>query len=314
MNESKPTGAPVELDLEPAPCPLCTANDHTPAAQAYDRRRLASNAFQLVRCQSCSLVYQHPRVRPASIGKYYAGDYHSTLGGLRKSRREANKRQITSEFGLTTGKLLDIGCAHGGFLVEMRSHGWLVEGVEFSPEASKFCRDHHNLMVATGDLSQRPDDGTRFDLITMWAVLPHVPNPVEVVRQAAGLLKPDGVLLICVANIESWAFKIRGGAWGHLDQPRHYCMFSPQTLERLYEICALSMSRVIHDDRVESSQIVIPPIEAIQRRVSRMRPGWLRKAASKACRLLNWPLAGVLESMARARRQGGIIIASGRLR
>lgn len=301
----------VDAELEPIACPLCGEDRSTELVRANDRRCVTPKAFRLVRCGCCSLVYQNPRVRPASIGRYYAGDYYTALRSEGSQPRERRKRHIVQGIGVRVGTLLDVGCASGDFLVEMQENGWTVEGVEFSEEPARFCRDQRHLKVATGQLLDRPEDGTRFDLITMWAVLPHLPDPVPVVRHATALLRPGGVLLVCVANIESWAYRIRGGDWGHLDQPRHYCMYAPATVRRLLEGCGLSVGPVMHDERVERSQIVVPPLGTLRRLIARAPRGRFRNVATRALHFVNRPLAAPLEHLACRLGYGGVIIATG---
>lgn len=303
----------LETEFETISCPLCGAREARPFVQAYDRRRVTASAFQLVCCAGCSLVYQNPRVRPAAIGKYYAGDYHKARAGRREAaarpvRREQRKRRIIEELGFRPGRVLDVGCANGDFLVAMREGGWQVEGVEHSEEASAYGRDRHGLKVRAGELVARPEDGTRFDLITMWAVLPHFPNPLETVRHAAGLLAEGGALVLCVANIDSWAFKTRRGEWGHLDQPRHYCMFSPATLERLFQASGLRRTALRHDDSLWQSQMMVPPFGQLRRLIVRAPQSRGRSALLKGVSLLNRVLALPVEMAARWSEQGGMII------
>lgn len=301
----------VETDLESIACPLCGSDNSVFVIEAYDRRKVSATPFQLVRCTGCSLVYQNPRVRPQSIGKYYAGNYYEQLRGQANLAREQRKRRIVEEFGFRPGTLLDVGCASGDFLVEMRDHGWSVEGVEFSPEPAAFCRQERGLKVATGELHARPEDGLRFDLITMWAVLPHLPDPLSVVGRAVSLLRQGGALLLCVANIESWAFSIRKSDWGHLDQPRHYCMYTPATVDRLFRECGLEPGVTLHDERVERSQIIVPPLGLARRVAFRVLHGRARALASKLIALANRPLARPLEAMAQWRQRGGVIVGYG---
>jgi SAM-dependent methyltransferase len=69
-----------------------------------------------------------------------------------------------------------------------------------------------------------------FDVITMWHVLEHVMNPVEVLAELRSLLKPDGVLVVSVPNFASWQSEVFKGGWFHLDPPRHVLQFEPDTL------------------------------------------------------------------------------------
>ncbi len=190
----------------------------------------------------------------------------------------------------------------------MRDHGWEVQGVEHSEEAVTFCREQRGLKVAVGDLTERPDDGTRFDLITMWASLPHFPEPLQVMRRASQLLSEGGSVVLCVANIDSWAFKMGQGAWGHLDQPRHYCMFTPKTLSKLLVDSGLKPREIHYDDSLWQSQFAVRPIVAIQ--------DWLptgdragAKVTRKMSHYITRALTSPIEMLARLCGQGGVVVA-----
>ena len=280
---------------------------------ALDRRRTTATAFQLVRCECCSLVYQNPRVRLRSIGKYYGGDYHKSREGRRDASgksvpRELRKCHIVEQLTLPPGTVLDVGCANGDFLSEMRRRGWKVQGVEHSGEAAAFCREERGIPVAPGDLLDRPEDGERFDLITLWAVLPHLPDPLATMRHAASLLTSRGIVLVCVANIDSWAFQLGGPDWGHLDQPRHYCMFGPASLSRLFSEAGLQPGPLSYDESLWKSQILIPPTGLLVRRLTNLPSSRPRNGVLRALLRLNSLLAAPIEMLGGRLGRGGMII------
>jgi len=48
------------------------------------------------------------------------------------------------------GKLVDVGCARGDYLLLMRKLGWKTFGVELSSEAAEQANDKHGLQVTAG--------------------------------------------------------------------------------------------------------------------------------------------------------------------
>lgn len=307
----------IETDFQHICCPLCGSDEFNPFVEALDRLRVTTTSFPLVRCTRCSLIYQNPRVNPSSIGKYYVSGYYASRPGRRSGatksvKREILKRQIIEEMGFAPGRLLDVGCANGDFLVEMKRGGWQVEGVEYSEDASKYCQERHGIKVTPGDLTNRPDDGSKFDLITMWGVLPHVPDPLQTVQRAANLLNDQGRLVICCANIESYAFRVSRGMWGHLDQPRHYCMFTPKTLNKLVSDSGLIPGEIVYEGRLWNSQIVLPPVGAMFRIIGSSRTGYVKRVMLKSLELVNSLMVAPLEVAARRLNHGAMILIDAR--
>ena len=198
---------------------------------------------RLVRCRRCGLVYQNPRPTLGEMEQHYPPEYepYTDHGSRRQPNpllRRAYAHGVNKRCRFITkykknGKLLDIGCAAGTFLLGMREQeGWQVEGVEPSPAVAAAAR-RHKLKVHTGTLEEaRYPDGA-FDAVTMWDVLEHVHDPAATVAEIRRILKPGGILVVRVPNLASWDARLFGKTWAGLDAPRHLYVFSPQTLGRL---------------------------------------------------------------------------------
>jgi len=142
------------------------------------------------------------------------------------------------------GRLLDIGCGNGYFLVQMRDLGWDVVGVEPDPKAVKVARDHFGLRVFQGTLEEAkfPDDS--FDVITMNHVIEHVPDPIGLLSECRRILKPNGKLVVVTPNIKSLGRYLFGKSWVHWDPPRHLFLFSSKSLRTCAEKAGLKVQRL----------------------------------------------------------------------
>jgi len=144
--------------------------------------------------------------------------------GTQKRTRYVTRRK-------SGGRLLDIGCASGTFLLGMQAHrGWQVQGVEPSVQIAEYARAVHNLDVFPGTLEEANFPNSAFDCVTMWDVLEHVHDPLSTLREINRVLKDDGILVIRVPNLASWDATLFGDAWAGLDAPRHLFVFRPETL------------------------------------------------------------------------------------
>ena len=102
--------------------------------------------------------------------------------------------------------------------------------MDLSARAVALARDAYGLEVEQGNIGDDLWPNLRFDFITLFHVLEHLENPLAGLHYAAGLLKPQGNLIIQVPNIQSIQAKIFGKRWYGLDVPRHIVNFSPKAL------------------------------------------------------------------------------------
>lgn len=235
-------GAPT-VELEQVPCSLCGADNWELHLTRGDLNLFLGGNFRLVRCRACGLVYLNPRPPVERLGGLYRDDYDqytvavpaepSWLArldreyGLRKRCRVVLRR-------VARGRLLDVGCATGDFLWAMRRcPGWEVAGVELNPAAAHYARNRLQLDVRTGTLEAAGFEAGAFDVVTMWDVLEHLPDPAATLRLAAQLLRPGGLLVINTPNLDSFDARVFGKYWIGYELPRHLSVFSRRTLEAL---------------------------------------------------------------------------------
>lgn len=128
------------------------------------------------------------------------------------------------------GRLLDIGCGNGGFLVLAAQAGWHVEGIDFDPVAVATARGR-GLSVRQGGSDMLSGEEEQFDVITLCHVIEHVHHPETLLRDIYKSLKPGGTLWLDTPNLNSVGARRFGGAWRDLDPPRHLVLFNPASLK-----------------------------------------------------------------------------------
>jgi 2-polyprenyl-3-methyl-5-hydroxy-6-metoxy-1,4-benzoquinol methylase len=211
---------------EDVACPGCGSERRTPLLVGRDP--ISLDAFPVVRCDECQLAYVTPRPDAKHLPAYYPTRYFG-------KRHPMFKRQLmalrTHELGRPApgARLLDIGCGYGDFILACKEKGWQVTGAEQA--ASPIFEFHEELgvdVVPVEDLAKLP--AASFDVITLWHVFEHLPDPVALLREARRLLKVGGRLLIEVPNFGGWHGRLGGAAWHHHDVPRHLLHFSRKTL------------------------------------------------------------------------------------
>lgn len=137
------------------------------------------------------------------------------------------------------GRLLDVGCGSGDWLLSMRERGWQVEGVDFDGNAVKAARQQ-GLDVQCGSLEQQKFASGRFDAVILNHVIEHVPDPVATAEECRRILKPGGKLVIFTPNAASLGHQVFKADWRGLEPPRHLHIFSTRSMPRLLRLAGFT--------------------------------------------------------------------------
>jgi SAM-dependent methyltransferase len=223
-------------------CHLCAA----PGPQL----RFVKDGFSIVECRRCGLVYVGDHLAGIDFQSLYGESYYrggnaqvfADYLGEERARRAVARRKLWSLRRLTAnGRLLDVGCAAGFFLAEARRY-FDVQGVELSEYSSRFAREHLGLPVFTGSLAAAKLAEASFDLITLWDVIEHVPDPLNVLRECRRLLRPSGHVVLTTGDIGSGYAVRTGSNWHLLAPPWHLYYFSRRTMTSMADRAGLSIA------------------------------------------------------------------------
>ena len=264
-----------EIQFETVPCPGCSGNRFDTILTGRDHLTRLGGEFSLVRCATCELVITNPRPAMDSLGYFYPKDYSpyeadevhkptwwqrllersalssfygypnqpagplTRLLGQLALRKFPTRRKRHEWFPYRDGgRLLDVGCGGGVFLERMRDFGWQVSGLELAADVARRVEQRTGITIHIGTLPHSDLAPQSFDAVTMWHVLEHVPDPRQILRCAAELLRPRGLLVVEVPNIASDTFERFGNNWDGLELPRHFQHFSPKTLQAMLPVGA----------------------------------------------------------------------------
>jgi len=249
--EEKATGEkPIHLEVVLA-CSICRS----------DRIQRIDSDFNFCRCDSCGYVFDSPRPSFAEISAFYsqAGKYDTWLD-QEHARDMMWKRRLKMLARHTPkGRLLDVGTGYGQFLHHARPFFAEVTGTEVSESAVVLAKKKYGLSLLAGPV-EALDLPQSFDVITLFHVLEHVPDPDKLVNVCHALLREHGILVIAVPNdVLAWTSKIKklGKQLGlksfqkfspQLGIPRagtsreiHLSHFTPAVLRRLLKGCGLQV-------------------------------------------------------------------------
>lgn len=210
----------------------------------------ARDGFTLVRCPSCRLVFLDPQPGADVLERAYYHDEafsQALLGDLRAITLDRAREKLghLGAAGLAPRglRILDVGASSGAWLEVARDAGAdTVVGVELGASTAAAARER-GLDVRTGTLADVLPDlagEPRFDLVTFWDVLEHLPDPRHELRLARTLLRPGGHVAATFPNVEGLyprlthrLFARRTGVWEYPELPVHFYDFAPATARRL---------------------------------------------------------------------------------
>jgi SAM-dependent methyltransferase len=172
--------------------------------------------------------------------------------------------------------LLDYGCAAGYFLEVARAENWRIAGVELSE--SMACQAEQALGVP---IATSLDVLTEhyFDVITLWEVVEHLPEPVAELRRLCDRLRPGGMLMLSTPNTGHWQAVREPDAWDSYRPPSHLLYFTGPTLAEALRRTGF--------ERISIQKVSpLPPLPAWLRNLSAPLQRGLATGQSMA-----WPLA-----------------------
>lgn len=220
--------------MENVVCNLCGGDRSRIVYRQPDALFFPDRWFDVVECLECGLGFVNPRPTAAEMAEYYPAAFFTSFEHPAHADRYAAEARFL-DFAGAAGRprLLDVGCANGGFPRFMQARGWEVEGVEVSPNASAI----EDFPVYRSEFSSLPVDAPRYDAVTAWGVLEHVHDPMAYFKKAARVLKPGGRFVFLVPNFASLSSR----ALFREDVPRHLYFFTGDTLRRYAEIAGLRL-------------------------------------------------------------------------
>lgn len=118
-------------------------------------------------------------------------------------------RRLTPE----GGRILDVGCGFGSFVVLSRQAGFEAYGLDLADYEIAMARKRLGRLLAEVDPGTvfRAADAMRidpreeqFDSITLWNILEHVPDYRPLLRSVHALLRPGGRVFLVCPNYLAW--------------------------------------------------------------------------------------------------------------
>lgn len=217
-----------------ANCPVCGSDQHE---QEFPN--------DVRRCQRCQVLFRSPRPSQAAIKASYDRGLNYERWQTEEDTREA---MWELRMGLIARhspgqRLLDIGTGDGRFLATATRHGFAVDATELSDTGIQYAATR-GFTVRKGQVNEIDFGENKYDVITIWHVMEHVPNPQDVLMSCRKLLAAGGLLVVAVPNEDCLLYRHVLRKLFHRSPKRnplgdipyggevHLTHFQPRTLKR----------------------------------------------------------------------------------
>lgn len=218
-------------------CPACLADDY--------RVSFVKQGFRYCMCRKCAMLYVNPILTDeASNDAYKSGEVSNKVLDvlLSKTQRDFDEPKFVKALELIEGvmpensgrQLLDIGCSVGHFLEVARGRDWNCTGIELNSASADYT-ESLGFEVIRKPLVPGLFAESSFDVVTMWDVLEHIPDPESVLNMISDLLAPNGILCLIVPNADSIAARMMREKCTMFRGSSHVNIFNRVTLCTLLE-------------------------------------------------------------------------------
>jgi len=234
-------------------CCLCSASSfkNIPFRYSFKGRFLNGQ-----KCRKCGLISILPRPTDTEIEEMYSDNYFTVADKNTHHAKtdyisDIQKADYTEHIKFIkqfaeTGNFLEIGCAAGAFLNQLKNNGFEVTGVELSAFAADYGKKNFGINI----INKPFDDAllgkelqeNNYDVIMMADVLEHFTDPFKAMELACKLLKKGGKLIVHVpgtlnlisSRMAFAYYKLTGSQKTMTIPPYHLTEFFPGTLKKMY--------------------------------------------------------------------------------
>jgi len=201
---------------------------------------VSKESYELLYNQQKDMLVTSPI--PSDLSEYYESEEYqshndSSRGFFNFLYQSVKKYSFSKKYSLfkktnsSSKKILDIGTGTGEFLVYCKNRNWSVVGVEPNKKARALAQTKKiEVYPKLFDITNK-----KFDVITLWHVLEHIPNLHDYISYLKTLLKPNGKLLIAVPNFKSYDAQHYKEYWAAFDVPRHLWHFSRKSIKLIFK-------------------------------------------------------------------------------
>lgn len=204
-------------------------------------------------CPDCRQLYSSCTRKQFEESSFAWNTSEGTMPTIKDAKRLRQRMKkmlkLTSQLlekPLNKADMLDVGCSSGSVLMVSRELGVTsCEGVEPAPAAAATAASL-GFKVYTGLLEEARYPDASFDIVTLFEVIEHLPDPLALAREIHRILKPGGIWLFTTGNGQSWSAKILKERWNVFSMQAHgghISFFNPYSVGKLASLTRFTVRK-----------------------------------------------------------------------
>ncbi len=246
--------------LEEINCPLCSSNLNKVIASGKDYEyKTITETFHFKECINCGHLYLSPRPKISTASILYPPNYYtsSTKGnyGWRNKllfwlQKIILTRRIKPILKILpkNATVLEIGFGDGSLLKAIRNFrsDLTLLGVDLKvPPDIKTKLEKEEIITYECAFEKFNKLSSGVDLIIMTQLIEHFWDLSSCVKKIAEILNPNGHVILTTPNGNGYDRQLfKSGAWGGYYWPRHFNIFTPKSIEKLFDSSNLRVKTI----------------------------------------------------------------------
>lgn len=209
-------------------------------------KEVISNGYLYYKCNKCNTSQILPQPSNEELAIYYKS-FH--LPDSEGGSYDWIEQRMRADFSLKVeliqkkmnGKiiqLLDVGCGKGYFVQECIKAGIIAQGIDVSESGIKHAKEQLKVKAecqAIENVASTPEYQNKFDVVTLWATIEHIPDALTLLKSIYECLKPGGFLFLDtgLGNVKEEKYMAGHSQW--YDALQHLFVYSETGLRLLLE-------------------------------------------------------------------------------
>ena len=256
-------------------CPVCGSSDPKVLFhQEFAAVEMATpvTGYDVAVCKACGAGYADGIPDQRAFDRYYRDmskyEYHQREGA--ESEYDQRRLAIIADIiaphvPRKDARILDIGCATGRLLANLRKRGFPnVTGLDPSPACAAAAKKLYGIEVHTQTLAELGAGNEKFDVAILVGVLEHLCDLDEAFVHLRTILNPGGLLYVEVPDATTFA------DWQNAPyqdfSTEHINFFAPLSLEHLMARRGFTRVFLEQNHREQSYRTVMSNVSAVFRK------------------------------------------------
>ncbi len=199
-------------------CPICNSKETNNILELDCGNFNNSTLYQFVKlnvCKKCGHVYNILSLDDINgLMKYYNNEYSQInlsstdkigdrpgSSNLFTLKRHTQLYSLISPYINASSKVLDVGCAMGGFLDYLYNQGLSnLYGIDLIEDYVSYAQKKGIYNIKLGNAESIPFEDNTFDLLILDQVIEHLIDPIKVFQEARRVLSQDGIICIGIPD------------------------------------------------------------------------------------------------------------------